>query len=75
MMVERFKFWVSTRRCGTRVGCLGFSDGISFWFGMAEIDDSRWIGVFGCVEIKGGWGLGIVGIGCDGMSDGVSLWV
>jgi hypothetical protein len=48
---------------------------IFFWFWMAEIDDSRWIGVFGCVEIKGDWGLGIVGIGCDGMSDGVSLWV
>jgi hypothetical protein len=26
---------------------------------MAEIADSRWIGVFGGVDIKGGWDLGI----------------
>ncbi len=53
MKAERCDFWVSNLGCGTRVGCLGFSDGISFWFGMAEIDDSRWIGVFGGVGIKG----------------------
>jgi hypothetical protein len=32
MVVERFESWVSTRGCGMRVGCLGFSDGIFFGF-------------------------------------------
>jgi len=36
-----------------------FSDGISFGFGTARIADLRWIRVFGGVDIKGGWNLGI----------------
>jgi hypothetical protein len=42
---------------------LEFSDGISFGFETARIADLRWIGVFGRVDIKGGWDLGIASFG------------
>jgi hypothetical protein len=63
MMAERVAFWVSNCGCGTRVGCLGFSDGIFFGFWTVELDDSRWSGVFGGVDIKGCWDIGIARFG------------